>query len=116
MRKTLISTLIWAVLAGATASVSLANYKGPHPVLQYHGNEYAVVINRADGGKSLVVYRAVGSLWQRIGGTIISPSQTISNGSLVQNVWFKGRKITTVRGDLRRSFYRLYNNQGAIDY
>ena len=84
--------------------------------MQYHGNEYAVVVNPADGGKSLVVYRAVGSLWQRIGGTIVSQGQTTSNGSLTQNVWFKGHQIKTVRGDLRRPFYRLYNNQGAVDY
>ena len=101
------SALSIAALAGATATSALANYKGPHPVMQYHGNEYAVVINPVNGGKSLVVYRAVGSLWQRIGGTIVAPGQNTSNGSLAQNVWFKGRKIKTVHGDLRRSFYRL---------
>ena len=116
MQKHLLSSLIAVVLAGVTASAALANYKGPHPVMQYHGNEYAVVITPADPGKTLVVYRAVGSMWQRVGGTTISPGQNSSNGSLAQNVWFKGHKIYTFSGDLRLPFYRLYNNQGAIDY
>ena len=114
MRKHLISAMTIAALSCATATTVLGNYKGPHPVMQYHGNEYAVVINPGNGGKSLVVYRAVGSLWERVGGTIVSPGQSTSNGGLPQDVWFKGRKIRTVRGDLRRPFYRLYRSQ--IDY
>lgn len=116
MRKFLISAVIWTAAAGLAATAAQANYKGPHPVMRYHGNEYAVVINPASNGKSLVVYRAVGSLWQRIGGTIIAPGQKASRGGLAQDVWFKGRQFKTVRGDLRRPFYRHYNNHGAIDY
>ena len=116
MYNPLKSAVLGIALLGLVPAAALAGYKGPHPVLQYHGNEYAVVITPASSGKSLVVYRAVGSLWQRVGGTVVAPDQHASNGSLAQNVWFKGRKIRTVQGDLRLPFYRLYNNQGAIDY
>ena len=114
MRKHLIAAMLALTVTVPTAVT--AGYKGPHPVMQYHGNEYAVVINPASGGKSLVVYRAVGSLWERIGGTVIKAGQRKSNGSVTQDVWFKGRKISTVRGDLRKPFYRHYKNHGAIDY
>ena len=116
MRKLMIAALATATLTGMAATAAEANYKGPHPVVQYHGNEYAVVINPGGGGKSLVIYRAVGSLWQRIGGTIVSPGQRHSNGSVYQEIWFKGHKVRTVSGDLRRPFYRLYPNHGGIDY
>ncbi len=116
MRKFVIVALATAALIGLTATFALAGYNGPHPVLSYHGNEYAVVINRGGSGKSLVVYRAVGSLWERLGGTLIARGQSASNGSVYQNIWFSGRKVRTVSGDLRRPFYRHYPNRGGIDF
>lgn len=116
MRNFLIATLAAAGLTAIAATSALANYKGPHPVMGYHGNEYAVVINPTGSGKSLTIYRAVGSLWERLGGTIIAAGQHQSNGSVYQDIWFKGRKVRTVNGDLRRPFYQLYPNHGGFDF
>lgn len=116
MRNLIITTLAIAALAALTATNALAGYKGPHPVYSYNGNEYAFVINRDNRGKSLVIYRAVGSLWQRLGGTVIESGQRTSNGSVYQNIWFSGRKVRTISGDLRRPYYRHYPSRGGIDY
>ena len=116
MRKLALAVAAASFLSFAGASFAAAGYKGPHPVKQLRGNEYAIVVTPATGGKSLVIYRAVGSSWERLGGTIVEAGQHRSNGTLYQDIWFNGKQVRTVTGDLRLPFYRLYPNHGTIDY
>lgn len=111
----LAAALAAAMLTLAPTTTQAGGYRGPHPVLAYGGNEYAFVILPAgNGAKALTVYRAMGSaLWKRLGGTIIRRGQRVSNGSVIQNIWFKGRRIRSVSGDLRLPFYRFYEGGGG---
>ncbi len=107
-----VAAITAALIYLSVAGPALAGFAGPHPVLRYGGNEYAFVVTKRNAKTDLVIYRAVGSLWQRIGATSLKAGQRTSNGTPLQNVWFKGRRVRTINADLRNPFYRYYPGRG----
>ena len=93
-------------IAGATAAIADPGdpYNGRHEVISYKSQRFIAVALPNSSGLSVRFYRARGALWQEWGSTSIGRSQQTSNGSIRQNIWFRGRKVGYTEANLRSEF------------
>jgi hypothetical protein len=112
-RQTILATALFGALPTVTPTAQAA-LNGPHDVVRIKGNEFAIMVVNGGASPTIKVFRAMGqSTWQLIGATRIHAGQQLSNGSLIQNIYFNGTKVRTVNGDLRQPFYRLFPSRGG---
>ena len=124
MEKTL-SRRLFVTAAGA--AVATAAVSGPlgaagirlHPVRGWHGNEYLFEVTGRGNATHMTVYRALGSKWERIGATTIRKGQHAPHGSYLQKIWFRGRKLRSIRADMGNTWWRSWpgeDSNGGGDY
>ena len=107
--KLIIAGVTAGLLAAASATgPTLAAGMGLHPVRGWHGNEFLFEVTRSGHRTHLTVYRALGTKWERIGATTLAKGQRRPQGGFLQKIWFKGRKLKSIRADMGNSWWRYW--------
>lgn len=104
MRRTVLAAAFAIVAAGGAEAGNM----GPHPVFAWNGNQYLFEVSPKGGSTVLTGYRAVGPQWQMVGTTTIRPGQTAAERGWLQQVWFQGERLGSVKADLSNPFWRRY--------